>query len=356
LPLAQSLRAHFAAVFLVDSTSFDCPAPLQQLFPACGGDGSAANVKVLLRYELVQGVFQPLAVLPGKRSDQGLAKVVAQGMQAKELYLQDKGFFATACWRQAQAQGAFLLAPLPRSISLWTQPDPTQPEQTLDLARELQATSANRREWPEVLLGPANNRAGPVRVVAFRLSEESANRQRAKLRESLRAQGRQPTQAALTMAGWLVLATNASAEQLPTKVLSYVYRLRWQVELVFRACKWVLRLDQTESENAYRVQCEIWARLLCAVLTFHWHAHANAVSWQTHGCEISFEKLSRLLQQWGHTLARAWIQEDSVQLLSVLRDLWRRILKHARKGRQNTRTNTWDLLREHWLEPDSATH
>jgi hypothetical protein len=49
-PMAQELRRHFAAVYLVDSTAFDCPASLQKLFPACGGDGSPANVKVLLRY------------------------------------------------------------------------------------------------------------------------------------------------------------------------------------------------------------------------------------------------------------------------------------------------------------------
>jgi hypothetical protein len=222
------------------------------------------------------------------------------------------------------------------------------------LAQELAHLTENQREWAPVGVGQGAHRAGPLRIVAFRLSEESANRARAKLRESLRTQGRQPTQAALALAGWLILVTNASAPQLPARVMSYVYRVRWQVELAFRACKWVLRLDQTESDNLHRVQCEIWARLLCAVLTFNWHAHANAVSWQQRRGEISFEQLSRLLQQWGHTLARALVQGPAATV-AVLRDLWRRILKNARKGRQKTRTNTWDLLWEHWLEPKPAT-
>jgi len=192
------------------------------------------------------------------------------------------------------------------------------------------------------------HRSPALRVVAFRLSPESAGRQRAKLSEDQRRQGRQPTQKALELAGWLILVTNAAAHKLPSSILSYLYRLRWQVELVFRVCKWVLRLDQTESENPCRVQCEIWARLLAAVLVFNWHAHANAASWKTRRCEISFEKLARMVQQWGHTLARDLFR-GTAHLARALSELWEQILKNARKERQPSRTNTVDNLFDHWL-------
>jgi hypothetical protein len=185
------------------------------------------------------------------------------------------------------------------------------------------------------------------------LSLESAGRQRAGLRESQRKQGRIPTASALELAGWLILVTNAPAAKLPSPMLSYLYRLRWQIELIFRQCKWVLRLDVTESANPCRVQCEIWARLLAAVLIFWWHAHTGAVCWRQHGCEISFEKLCRMFQQWGHRLARALIHGGDA-LRIELRDLWHHILKGARKERQKFRTLTWDRLLDAWLTP--ATH
>ena len=111
-----------------------------------------------------------------------------------------------------------------------------------------------------------------------------------------------------------------------------------------------MRLDGTESDNVCRVPCEIWARLLAAVLIFVWHAHTGAACWRAHGCEISFEKVCRLFQQWGHRLARAFLQGGEA-LRNDLRALWRHILKGARKERQKTRTNTWDRLREVWLTP-----
>ena len=136
-------------------------------------------------------------------------------------------------------------------------------------------------------------------------------------------------------------------------MMAYLYRVRWQVELIFRQLKSVLRLDQSNSDKPCRVQCEIWARLLAGVLIFAWHAHANALCWATRGCEASFEKVSALFQQWGQTLAYAFCQGAQV-LRQVLQSMWRCTLKLARKGRQKTRTNTWDKLWELWLKPQSS--
>jgi hypothetical protein len=350
-PQALELQQHFSAIHLLDSTCFDCPETLQEIFPSCGGAGSAANIKVLLSYELMSGRLEPLKVLEGKRSDQGQACCWAQRLKKGELQINDKGFFDAKAWQAAQQAEAYLLMPLPHSLTLWITEGPEAPEQALDLAGALACSSENRVEFPQVFLGiRGKHRAGPVRLVAFRLSPESAGRHRAGLRESMRTKGRTPSAKALQLAGWLLLVTNAPAAKLPSALMAYLYRVRWQIELIFRQAKSVLRLDKTESENSSRIQCEIWARLLCAVLLFLWHAHANAQCWHQQGSEISFEKLIRVMQQWGHSIARAFLKGPQ-ELLRQLRTIWRHLLVNARKGRQKSRTNTWDHLMDLWLKP-----
>lgn len=349
-PQAEALRANFAALYLLDSTAFDCPETLADLFPACGGAGSTANVKVLVRYELITGRLEPLQVLAGKRSDQGLAQASATRLKTNELQLQDKGFYDAKAWQAAARQGAFLLMPLPHALTLWVPPGANQPEERLDLAAVLQATAANQVAWSGLLVGKKGHRAGPLRLVAFRLSPAAADRRRRGLRESMRTQGRTPSATALQLTGWLLLLTNAPAAQLPAAMMSYVYRLRWQVELIFRQVKSVLRLAHTESANPHRVQTEIWARLIGAVLLFAWHGQASAECWQRHACEASFEKLIRMVQPWGHTLARA-CSGGPAAFLPVLRCLWKNLLVNARKGRQKSRPTTWENLFNLWLNP-----
>jgi hypothetical protein len=92
--------------------------------------------------------------------------------------------------------------------------------------------------------------------------------------------------------------------------------------------------------------------LICAVLLFLWHAHASAECSLRHQCEVSFEKLIRLMRHWGLTIARAFLSEPR-ELLQLLRTIWKQILTNARKGRQKSRPTAWENLFELGLNSPS---
>ncbi len=348
--MTELLQKRFAAVRVFDSTHCACSDALATIFPACGGGGGQAGVKVLLAYDYGAGQFQPLEVLPGKCSDQGLTERVAEQLGPGELGMWDKGFYKAAALRRVVERGAYFLMPWPHSVSVYAMDQQGQRGQAIEVAIVLKHSTQNRVEWTAVQLGQTpESRLGPVRLIAYRLREERANRRRAQLREKCRTYGRVPTEEALELAGWLILMTNASTDLLPTAAVGFLYRVRWQVELIFKQCKSVLRLDVLASENAARVQCEIWGRLLMAALTFVWYAHVNAACLKMHECEISFAKVAKLLQQQGQSLVGA-LFGDRARLNSEYRSLWKKLLKLARKERQPSRPTTWENLCAHLLE------
>ncbi len=348
--MAQLLQQHFTAIRLFDSTHCACGDGLAEVFPACGGDGGEAGFKVLLSYEYASGQLHPLDVLPGKGSDQGLAETVCRQVGPKELGLLDAGFFKTKGLRDIGKRGGFFILPWPRSVSVWKIDELGNRLGELDIAAVLKASPDNCVEWGAIELGKTEeSRLGPVRLIAYRLPPERAARRRAQLRKKCGTEGRQPKVAALELAGWLVLVTNAPAKLLPTAAVGYLYRVRWQVELVFKQWKSVLRLDVMPSENESRAQCEVWARLIAALLVSVWHQHANAACLELHQRETSFSKVAKILQQQGQTLARV-LFTDRTQLESLLREIWTKILKLARKEHQLSRQTTWQNLRSHWLD------
>lgn len=350
-PLAL-LQEQFAAVRLFDSTQFGCAPGLAEVFPACGGGGSQAGIKVLLSYEYLQSLFQPMAVLPGKRSDQGLAAVATAQVGFNELGLFDKGFYHGAALRGIQERGGFFVIPWPRSVSVWEAGPEGKPVEVA-VAQRLRHHAGGHLEWDSGRLSQGESALSGVRLVAYRLAEESANRQRAALREKCRTYGRTPTADALELAGWLILVTNVPAAKLPVRALGYVYRVRWQIELIFKQLKSILRLDDVPTAKEHRQRCEVWARLLGGVLLFSWHRHTNAACAAAHGCEISFAKLARRMAQDGLELARALFTGGS-RLHRALSQLWDHVLKSARKGHQKSRKTTWQNLCEQWLELVSA--
>ena len=352
--MTQLLRQRFRAIRLFDSTHCPCADALAEIFPGYGGGGGEAGLKVLLSYEYSAGQLQPLAVLAANGSDQSLALAACTHVGEGELGLFDKGFYKAPALRSVHERGGYFLLPWHHGVSVYELDEQGQPTALVEVAAQLKTSAPARREWSAVHLGQTDDRRlGPVRLVAFRLPEEAANRRRAALREKGRTRGRQPTAAALELAGWLILLTNAPAALLPSAARGYLYRVRWQVERVFKQWKSVLRLDVLPSENPCRVQCEVWARLLAALLAFVWYQHANAAGLCLHACEISFFKLAQQLQQHGQARVKVLFGERH-RLESEYRKSWKKILKLARKERQPSRPTTWENLCSHWRPAQPA--
>lgn len=63
--------------------------------------------------------------------------------------------------------------------------------------------------------------------------------------------------------------TNADQDHLDLEEALVLYRVRWQVELLFKLWKQHGGIDQWRSKNPQRILCEFYAKLL-AMLVLHW--------------------------------------------------------------------------------------
>src|SRR5271157_6282984 len=71
------------------------------------------------------------------------------------------------------------------------------------------------------------------------------------------------------MCQWLVLITNLPADQFTIEEICVLYRVRWQIELLFKRWKSLAGLGHSRGRRAYRVLCETYAKLL-GCLVQHW--------------------------------------------------------------------------------------
>lgn len=347
---AAALQAHFKAIRLFDSSTVALPDLLKEAFPGCGGVGPQASLKVLLEYEYSRGQIRLLDMLAGKCSDQGQTSHIVHALSTGELGLMDAGFYKGSTLSEITAKGAFFVIPWPHSV-LVHQKDDKNALIRVDIAGLLRAAQTPWVEFTGIFLGGSDPaRLGPVRLVAYRLREEVASRRRAHQRERARTHNRPLKQETLELAGWLILITNASAERLPARALGCVYRCRWQIELLFKQFKSILQLDKSLSQDPYRRQCEIWARLIAAIVVGSCHRCINALCWARHQCEISFLKLANHFQQQGSRLVQAFL-DGPLQWIAAMSCLCRSAMKLARKEQQPSRPTTWENLQTLWLNP-----
>ena len=67
---------------------------------------------------------------------------------------------------------------------------------------------------------------------------------------------------AWALAAWTVYVTNVPVALLSLDEALVLARCRWQIELLFKLWKQEGRIDESRSEQPWRVLCEVYAKLL----------------------------------------------------------------------------------------------
>ncbi len=102
--------------------------------------------------------------------------------------------------------------------------------------------------------------------MAYRLLQEAASRRREQLKKSASKHGRLPTARNQALCNWSLYVTNVEKTKLTLKECLILYRVRWQIELLFKLWKTHSQIDQSLSRKSYRILCEIYIKLLVVLI------------------------------------------------------------------------------------------
>lgn len=262
-PAAAAALAAFSGVCLDDATVIALPAALAGLWPGRGGRGAGgrtAALEVYVRLGLRGGALRHLGLLPGRAADQA-APLRALPLPPGGPRVADLGFFDLDALREQGRRGGYFLSKVQTGTPV---ADPQG--DFAGLLWHLRRHRGRRLDRP-VRLG--RRHALAVRLLAVRLPKALVRRRRKRARAEAGRKGRTPAAQALELCRWLVLVTDAPRERLGLAAALALCRARWQVELLFKLWKGRGRIDESRSGKPWRVLCEVYAKLLGALVR-HW--------------------------------------------------------------------------------------
>jgi hypothetical protein len=235
----------------------ECVAVWRGVQPEGQKGCSALKLHVSLEYK--SGQISGPSLANGREHDKR-SPWFCQTLQKGELRLDDLGFFDLDQLEADAKAGGFWITRHKHEVGL------QQNGQGLALLSFLQGQASDQIDVP-VELG--KNHQLPCRLIAFKTDDRTAQKRKQKLREYARKKGVSLSDERLQLACWTLFLTNASQDRLSRLEVFALYRLRWQIELLFRLWKSYSFIDQSNSQNPWRVLTEVYAKLI-AVLIQHW--------------------------------------------------------------------------------------
>jgi len=338
------LLKRFRRVFIVDSSSWDVSEDLQDVLAGSGGNASNANCKLQAAYEYKKGGLSFLDVTAGTVPDNRYTAHLPELVSKNDLLLFDQGYFKLATFSAIIAKGAFFLTRFLVGTTLKT----AHTLIPIELGKELSKQPDNASQM-QVVMGLASRQTPPCRLVCLRVSKQVAQERRRRLKKQARKKGRTVSKRHLTLCDWTLLITNVPEKWLPLEMVRALYTLRWQIELLFKQLKSILCVHQSNTANEHRLRCELYGKLITAVLVHRIHAAANNLLWNSARREISMDKLYKRIQERAFTLAQLCLLSLAHAISFLHREL-ENLLKHCMKEQQRSRMTTLEML-EVGLDP-----
>lgn len=331
-PVAIPLLERFTAVEIGDSTTVTVPDDYAAEFPGCGGkaDSGKAAVKIQTTWDLRTGKLTKLEVQPGRHSD-AKSEAAEAPVRCGSLLIRDLGYFCLERFQRWDAEGASW-------ISRW-QPGTAVFDadgQPLDLRDYVRQHQGSRPIDLPILLGAAERL--PCRLIVLRVPQEVADRRRQKAYEKAQKHGRTPSQESLDWCDWTIYVTNCPAALLSWKEVVVLYRVRWQIELLFKLWKSHNHLAASrEVWSSVERMALFWAKLIGVILQ-HWLLLTS--TWSNP--RRSHWKAARVIRQWIVSLTGAL--DDIGALIGVLAGMTATINAVAHKKRQRKSPSSFQLL------------
>lgn len=327
--LPSDYTAHFASIRLMDSTEFKVPEALAKDFPGFAGDGPKACMQIQFEYDILSSKIMSFDMEGARMNDHCYAYPRLHNIGPKDLIIRDLGYYKIDSFKEMEARGAYYISRLQSTTKIYE----CLKKASLSYKTLYQRLKHSRKGYLDMPIHLGKDARHPVRLIVSLLPPEAVMR-RGKMKR-YRQNGRSEMYDYLQYMNLFI--TNIPDPMLSASQVTDLYRVRWQIELMFKTWKSILKIDRIHKMKADRVRCYLLGRFLWILLNWEMYALLNRHSIATRRDFLSVSKFyafvkvdAKLLQEY--ILCRRKKQLNN-WLQSLLDDVWRFCIKSKTRGK-----------------------
>ena len=248
----------FNQVKIKDSTKFNIDESFKDEFPGSGGSGSSAGVSIQFEYDFKSGKITDIDLQAEKCNDSKDASSKSEQIQRHDLIMRDLGYYSDKVIETIVKKEAFYLSRLCHSSNVFEKENSTEPIDFNKHYAKMKSAGILYQEM-NVYLGLKKI---PTRLV-FSLLPENVYEKRVRTREKTNKKRKQQTTDKFKgRAHFNLFITNIPQEKITKEAICKLYRIRWQVELIFKTWKSLFKINKFQKMNRNRFLTTLYVNLM----------------------------------------------------------------------------------------------
>lgn len=335
IDLDSELKSRFKSIRIMDSTEFKLHPSLSQVFPGYDGDGTKACAQLQFEFDMFTGNIKTISLDNVLISDVEYGLKDMEKVREGELLLRDLGYWNLNVYQKIAKQRAFYISRLKSQISIFELKNgkfkPLTPKQIIKKLK-----SSGKKFLDKTVYIGASAKV-KVRLLANLLDQKGIDRRKQRIRNR---------KSKLTDKDNINCQLNlfvTNIEEIPADQIYNLYKLRWQVELVFKAWKSIFKVHKFGKMKSSRLKCYLYAKMILIMMSWDIYQYSIERIWRSKNKLPSINKVYQSVKSMAFDL-RQLISKGVSSFKIWLNILITSIEKHAAKDNKRLRVKLENIL------------
>jgi hypothetical protein len=285
----------FKRVLIKDSTKFDVSENLAKQLPGFGGNASKAGVCIQYEFDIKAGEVSDLTITPANVPDNKNTSQTISKVREGDLIIRDLGYSIISCFKTIKEVGAYFISRLNVTIGVYEMKENKLVE--LDFVKLHKIMKEGKIQMIEKQVFVGKEDKLPVRIIIELIPDEIVNKRLKKTNEYNKKNGNKTSDNYKIKACFNMYITNIADSVLEANVIAKIYKIRWQVELIFKAWKSIFGIDNNNPMKYERLICLLNIRLLLILINWDTFMHKRLQLYSKTGKLLSINKCFKTFQE-----------------------------------------------------------
>jgi len=289
-----NILSSFNSLRIKDSTCFQIPECMSEKYPGTGGCSSKAMIRIQFEFDYKTGRVYDLSLHAFNCNDQINSKATIDNIHSGDVIIRDLGYVNIEVLSSIESKGAFYLNRLHSSINVY---ELKHGKYELVNFVKIQSDLRKRRLSSiekEVYIG--SNIKFKTRMIIELMPKEQIEKRLVNMAKISKKKGCTTSKKHKARVALNIFITNLNSEHLPLEQVRSLYRLRWQIELVFKVWKSVVNIDKVKKAKTQRLETILYSKLIMIMINWNIMWEITKSIWQQHKKMISPIKFFKTLK------------------------------------------------------------
>lgn len=262
--ISEDLNEHFNSIKIKDSTKYALPSIYEGDYPSFKNFSKKNGIMNLhYEYDLISGQWSSLAFTSIKENDQHNSKTTVNQLEKGDLYIRDLGYVSPSYLAGVQQAEACFLNRMPPQANIYDAEEKNLSWTAID--KDFKKKGLTHLDIEGAIYEKHRIKC---RIVITPVSKEEARVRLKNAKASAKSKAVGISKDHRIRCHYKVFITNADKEIISIDQIKETYRLRWQIELVFKTWKSFFSINKVKKVKKERLECQLLAKLLWIIVNW----------------------------------------------------------------------------------------